>query len=290
MTTIKAIIVKHPLPTYFALAFAISWGGILVVIGGPGAIPSPSEQAMKLLPAAIMAMIAGPSIAGILLTSLVYGRAGLGEFRSRLLRWQVGAGWYAVALLTAPFLMTVVLYALSLFSAEFLPGIFTTDDKASLLLLGITAGLMAGIFEELGWTAFAVPGLRLRYSFLTTGLIVGFLWGAWHFFVYFWGSGDSTGAFSWALFLPTLPVFLGILPAYRVLMVWVYDRTESILVAILMHVSLTASTQILMPLATGVLASIYSLVLAAALWVAVAAVVMANRGQISGQPLRRQAA
>ena len=31
------------------------------------------------------------------------------------------------------------------------------------------------------------------------------------------------------------------LPAYRVLMVWVYDRTGSLLVAILMHASLTAT-------------------------------------------------
>lgn len=32
------------------------------------------------------------------------------------------------------------------------------------------------------------------------------------------------------------------LPAFRVLMVWVYHRTESLLVAMLMHTSLTATT------------------------------------------------
>src|SRR4030067_33659 len=70
-------------------------------------------------------------------------------------------------------------FALSLPSPVFLPGIFVSDDKASLLLSGITAGIMVGIFEELGWTGFAIPTLRLRYGVLTTGLIVGFLWGAW---------------------------------------------------------------------------------------------------------------
>jgi hypothetical protein len=37
-----------------------------------------------------------------------------------------------------------------------------------------------GFFEELGWTGFATPRLRLRHGFLATGLIVGVPWGAWH--------------------------------------------------------------------------------------------------------------
>src|SRR3990172_6156352 len=115
-----------------------------------------------LLPFVVLAMIAGPSVAGILLTGLENGRAGLREFLSRLLRWRVGARWYAVALLTTPLLATAVLFALLPTSPVFLPGIFASDDKASLLLSGIAVGLVAGIFEELGWTGFATPGLRLR--------------------------------------------------------------------------------------------------------------------------------
>jgi len=273
MTTIKAFIKRHPILTYFALAFAISWGGVLLVIGGPGGIPGTPGQLERLFPFVFLAMLPGPSVAGILLTGLVYGRAGLREFLSRLLRWQVGARWYAVALLTAPFLMTAVLLALSLLSPEFLPGIVTTDDKASLLLLGIAAGLGAGTFEELGWMGFAIPGLRLRYGILTTGLIVGFVWGAWHFLVNFWGSGDSSGAFSLAIFLPQFLSSVGILPSFRLLMVWVYDRTGSLLVAMLMHASLTASTLfILSPAATGVPLIIYYIVLTAVVWAVVAVV------------------
>ena len=137
MTTIKTFIKRHPVPTYFALTFAISWGGILLVIGGPGGIPGTSEQTEMLFPIALVVMLAGPSVAGILLTGLAYGRAGLREFLSRLLRWRVGARWYAVALLTTPLLVTATLFALSLTSPVFLPGIVITDDKATLLLSGI---------------------------------------------------------------------------------------------------------------------------------------------------------
>ncbi len=70
------------------------------------------------------------------------------------------------------------------------------------------------------------------------------------------------------------------------LMVWVYDRTGSLLVTMLMHASLTACTLfILAPAATGAPLVTYNLVAAAAAWVVVAAVAVANRGQLSRQPL-----
>ncbi|MCK4731405.1 MAG: CPBP family intramembrane metalloprotease [Methanophagales archaeon] len=281
--SISVFIKRHPVLTYFALTFTISWGGILIVIG-PGGIPGTTAQIEKLFPIALMTLLVGPSVAGILLTGLIYGREGFREFLSRLLKWRVSVRWYVVALLATPFLVTVTLLVLSLSSPAFLPGVFTTDDKASLLLSGIAVGLMGGLLEELGWTGFAVPKLRLRYGVLTTGLIVGFLWGAWHFLVTFWASGDSSGALSLPLLLPPLLFYAVLLPVYRVLMVWVYDRTESLLVAILMHASLTASTVfILQPQATALVT--YYLVLAAVLWIFVAVVAVAKGGKLSRHPI-----
>jgi len=278
MATTRAFIRHHPQLTYVALAFAISWGGVLMVVGSSG-IPGTAEQFETLLPFVVLAMLAGPSVAGVLSTGLVHGRAGLRELLSRLVKWQVGARWYAIALLTAPLLVTVALFALSLTSPVFLPGIVTTSQPASHLRFGIAVGLGAGLFEELGWTGFAVPGLRLRYGVLATGLIVGLLWGAWHFLVTWWGSSSSSGALSIAVYLPVM--LFSFLPPYRVLMVWAYDRTGSLLVAMLMHASLTASVRIFDPLViSGVPLLTYNLVLAAALWVAVAVVAVVNRGQL----------
>jgi hypothetical protein len=129
--------------------------------------------------------------------------------------------------------------------------------------------------------------LRRRYGVLTTGLLVGSLWGAWHDFLTAWGSGDAAGAFSLALFLPPFIFYVGVLPVYRVLMGWVYDRTESLLVAILLHAMLSASTVIiLLPVARGVALSAYYLVLTALLWLVVAVVAVTHDGQLSrsGQP------
>jgi uncharacterized protein len=273
MMAVKAIIKRRPVATYFALAFAISWGGLLVVVG-PGGIPGTTEQTETLLPFVVLAMLVGPSVASILTTGLVHGRAGIRDLLYRLLRWRASARWYGIALLTAPLLVTSVLLTLTLTSPVFLPSIFTSGDKGTLLLRGFAYGLAAGLFEELGWTGLAVSGLMSRFSVLATGLIVGYLWGAWHFIVALWASGSNSGAFSLLLFLPQFLFYVGVLPAYRVLMVWVYDCTESLPLAMLMHSSLTASLPLaLAPPATGVLLSTSYLVLAAALWAIVAVVI-----------------
>jgi uncharacterized protein len=228
MTTIKAFIKSHPVLSFYSLVFAISWGAILIVVGlGPGGLSATPQQFQMAVPYAVPAMVLGPGVAGILLTGLLYGRAGLREFRSRLLKWRVGARWYAVALLTAPLVFAAVFVPLSLISPEFLPRIFITSDKASVLLMGIAAGLVAGIFEELGWTGFAIPRMRLRYGVLGTGLFIGVLWAAWHLLQGYWASGVTSGELSQALWLANAVVgtLVGSLVAYRVLMVWVYERT-----------------------------------------------------------------
>src|SRR5215211_950517 len=77
-----------------------------------------------------------------------------------------------------------------------------------------------------------------------------------------------------------------LLPApYRMLMVWVYERTGSLLVAILMHASLVAFWIISTPVGiAGMPLVTWYLVWAAALWAVVGAVAMANHRHISRQP------
>jgi hypothetical protein len=294
MKTIKGFIKGHPVLSFFALTFAIGWGGILILAGGPGGIPTTQEQFERLMPWLMLVWLAGPSVAGIVLTGLLYGREGFRNLLTQMRRWRVDARWYALALLTAPLLYVGVSLALSLSSPEYLPGILATSDKAALLLFGIGWGLIGGgLLEELGWTGFATPNLlgRTRYGVLGTGLIVGVLWGVFHWPVNGWAGVTLSGALPVAISLPLQLFFFTVagLTAFRVLMVWVYERSgENLLVAMLMHASLTASMIILTPVVTGVAYLTYNLVLTAALWVFVGAVALANHGHLSRQPPLRK--
>ena len=152
-------------------------------------IDIPRQEIESLLPVVVPLLAVGPIFSGLLLTALLDGRAGLREFAARLLRWRVGLRWYAVALLLTPLLAALTLGVLSLFSPVFVPGILVSGDKAILVISALAAGLVAGLFEEPGWTGFVTPKLRQRYGLFTAGLILGAMWGFWHLIVAVWGSG-----------------------------------------------------------------------------------------------------
>jgi membrane protease YdiL (CAAX protease family) len=266
----RSFIRRYPVAFYFLLVFVISWGGVLVAVGSSG-MPATPEDAARLFPVALITMLAGPFISGLLLTGIVHGKAGLMTLLSKIGKWKVGVQWYAVAIGLTPVVTGSTLWLLSQTWPGFLPNIVTSGDKVALLISGIGTGLAAGFFEELGWTGFAVRVLRQRRSIVATGLLVGLVWGLWHFLVTFWVSGDSTGSISEDLLVPPLVFYIGVLPAYRVLMVWLYDRTESLLLSMLMHASLTAcTTSLVLPPVTGAPLVKYYLILTVVMWVLIA--------------------
>jgi len=260
--SLKRLITRRPVLAYFVLVYAITWGAILLLVGAfasPGAVASATLVAIVALP-----MLLAPGIAGITVTALVDGSAGLRAMLSRMTHWRVDTRWYVVALATMPLLILAILYALAfLISPVFAP---------ALSLLGLT-GLAAGFFEEIGWTGFAVPRLRSHWSVLAAGLIVGLLWGLWHAMADYSIRGHTLGAF-WPV---TFGLFVLPVAAWRILMVWVYDNTESGVVAQLMHFGYTGSLGLFIPMLSHTDDALVYAVLAAALWVGVAIVAIGQR-------------
>jgi membrane protease YdiL (CAAX protease family) len=285
-----AFVRQHPVASYYALVFAISWGGILALVA-PGGIPGEPGDVARLFPFTLVALFAGPSVAGLALTAIVSGKTGLRELLARGLRWRVNAAWWAAALLTGPALVAAVLFGLSLHSSDFVPGLLTTDDRLALLIFALGWGLVGGgLLEELGWTGFAVPALRQRYGPFTTGLIVGLLWGTWHLLIAYWASRGLAGGAPLGSFIAGFLAFYFVaLPAYRVLMVWLYDSTRSLLLAMLMHAVLSASTLVLQP--TSVRGQFtWNFLLGAALWAVVAVLAILRHGKLSRRPVAPPAA
>lgn len=268
MSSILKSIKARSVLLYFILAFLFSWGAIIAAVGFDG-FPVTEDQLAVL----IVAMLLGPSLAAILAALISSGKEGFKDLFTRLLRWRVNIKWYAIALLTAPLSTILILLVLSLFSSNFSFAVATTEDKLGLVVMWIFSGLMVAFFEELGWTGFAIPRMLKNHKVFATGLIVGLLWGAWHFLV----NLESDTFSGWIPFMLLIARLFTWLPAYRILMVWVYDRTESQLVVTLMHFSLVATTGILDPVLSGQNLLIFLLVKAAVFWILVGFVQMLTK-------------
>jgi len=171
-------------------------------------------------------------------------------------------------------------------SPDFRPAILDSNGKSGTLLGALGPALLVGCFEEIGWTGFAVPQLRSRHSILATGLMVGLVWGGWHFPL-FWQPDSFSGALPLVILLTMLFSWL---PPFRVLLVWVHDRTQSLPVVMLMHAAVSFVTLTVRPeglTGTRLLASL--LISPATMWFLLAAVGVANRWQLSRDNKRGQA-
>lgn len=282
-TAMITLIRRHPVASYFLLAIAISWVGILAIVM-PTTFPAPESEAARLFVAVYLAMLAGPSVAGLTTTALVGGRDGMRAYWKRLGVWRVGMRWYAAALFIAPMAIALTLLALSFVSTDFLPAILSGDaatagllpmnSRTAFVLTGLAVGVGAGFFEELGWSGVAVPRMLAQQKVVATGGSVGLVWGTWHFLAIYWGSAGAVGPVPMPVYL--LIALFSFLVPFRILMTWVYQRTHSTLIGVLMHASLTSSMLIMGAPVSGYALLMYDLVFGAVLWISVAIVYRKN--------------
>ena len=272
MQSIKAFIQRHPVAPYFSLVLLISYGSFLLVVG-PRLLRGETMQSTDAEYILFPVIVISVSLAGLAFTSIVNGRSGLRDLFSRIGHWRVGMQWYAVALLTPPVLLLAVLLIFrTLISPVFTPKIF---------LLGIVFGL-PGFLEEIGWMGYVFPKLQVKYSPLTAAILLGVLWGLWHAPVVDYLGAAAPHGLYWA---PFFLDFIAIVTALRVLIVWVYSNTSSVLLAQLMHISFVASLVVLDPAPISpAQETLWYAAYAAVLWIVVALVAVTY-----GKGLVRQA-
>jgi uncharacterized protein len=167
MSLISAVMKKHPLASFFALAYVLSWWAWILYAVGISPLPIASF---------------GPFLAAVVVLAVTEGKRGLVGLFRRMGRWRVKPGWYAVALLLPGVLALAATVLNVLFGAErpsaaelnAWPELFVTFAFV-LLVPGV-----GGAWEEPGWRGFAVPRLQVGQSALVASLILGVLIAGWH--------------------------------------------------------------------------------------------------------------
>ena len=93
--------------------------------------------------------------------------------------------------------------------------------------------VLIAIGEEYGWRGFLLPRLMKKFSVFHSSIILGLIWGIWHFPAYLIGTGVPLNM-NFLVFL--LWVVLGTL-----FISWIYFFTQSVLTSILVHISANAA-------------------------------------------------
>jgi uncharacterized protein len=210
---------RHPVATFVALSYASAWAWWLPLVILGERMPGALGLVLSILGSAM------PSTMAILLVARLHGRTEVRRLLSRLLMGRVGIFWYA-AIIALTALMVFAVWVSTLFGAPTPVVVATIAGTLSIFLFSIFPGSAVG--EELGWRGFALPRLQARHSALAASLIVGTVWGAYHFPLFLIGTPNRP----LALFLPF--AISGVI--WSIFYTWMYNGTRgSLLIPVLLH-------------------------------------------------------
>jgi membrane protease YdiL (CAAX protease family) len=225
---------RHPLTFYFLIAFAFSWlmflPGVLTYFG----VLNLRDSLVGVL--GITGLL-GPILSGFIMTAVTEGREGIGRWLRRIVRWRVGFQWYLFALVGLPLIMvlaTIVVRPGALESFQTLAPLSVVSYLSAFVFMVLIGG---PLFEEPGWSGFALPRLQRLHGPLVGGLILGSLWALWHLPGFLIPSEGLTDIPPRGTVLDFV-VFALALVGLRLIIQWVFNNTKgSVLMAILVHAS-----------------------------------------------------
>ncbi len=219
---------KNSLSLYFVIAFALPIVTTIIVYlvaGAPSGLVVNEMSVATLV--VVMGMVHAPMIAAVVVVFRSARFTGVKNLFQQLKYWKFGPQWYLKAILIFPATILVVLLVLSLFSSNFTPVL-----SLSVMALG---ALLSTLWEEIGWTGLATPLMLKRMSPLKVGLLLGFLHAVWHLAANIYGAGAFHGNLFVVNFLATTVGIIGL----RIVTVWIYVRTSSLVLGWLTHLSFT---------------------------------------------------
>src|SRR5215218_8965153 len=215
-----SLVKRHPIITFFVLAYALAWAIESPLVFLTGSVTGTQSLALVILASNV------PSVVAIVLTAMVFGRGALRKLLGRLLIWRVNPFWYLVVLLGPVALVGGVVLLNALMGGPALSLGMTLLGAAIFFAISIFPGSALG--EEIGWRGYVLPRLQSRMSALSASLLIAPIWGLWHLPLWLQGGPVHT---------PTVyAAFVVSAFALSVILTWVYNSTGgSLLMVVLLH-------------------------------------------------------
>jgi uncharacterized protein len=278
---IRALLARHPLVSFFVLAYAGTWLFELpyVLSGyGVGLLPTRSPVLLWTSPVSVFM---GPFLAAFVMTGAIEGREGVRRLLRRFVLWRVGFRWYLFAFVGIP--------VIAVLSVVVIPGVLGSFQGlgalAPLSVLGVFVYVLflgGALGEEPGWRGFALPRLQSLHGPLLGSLILGPLWGLWHLPLFFtpWNELTTFNVVGYVLVTTCLAIMY----------TWVFNNTKgSVLIAVLLHATFNWTTVAVGPLFPAPIFEDYGLLTILGGFGAFAVVLVAlTRGRLGYQNYRQE--
>ena len=268
---LRTVVDGRPVASFFVLAYALSWAVWIPTSLGSGGLAT----------AGTIAGSFGPAVAGAVVTWLDGGS--VRTWAGRIVRFRVAPRWYLAAFGLPLVVVGLACAGLVLLGNDVDLSLLRGRGSAVLTSYLIVA-LVGGGNEEPGWRGFALPRLQNRYAPVPATLLLGFVWAFWHLPLL---PVDATALHGLVWLLEEGPlVVLRVLNivGFAFLLSWIYNRTGSVLLALLLHAGINTANSTLVPLPLEALAGdAYPAVLltvTAAVWVVAVVLVVLTRGRL----------
>lgn len=229
---VKDMIRRHQLVLYFVFTFAFSWSFWTIPIFLSIGIYQNSS-----LSSAFGLGVLGPIAISTLLSLKIFGGEGIKNLASRIGFKGVQLRWYFFAALTFAgiSIVTLLVYSTSVGALEKTFQYYSFGDYISMM----PVFLNFATFEEVGWRGFALPRLRNTLNPLTASIVLGFIWGVWHFPKLISEGTTDVNSFIVIMFFAVL---------VSLFMSWIYENSKgSIALAILTHAALNSAIYAINP-------------------------------------------
>ncbi len=181
------------LTPFLMISFGLAWGILALYIFLPEGMASVFGQLTGNHPLFFLAVYA-PAIAAFIMVARTGGVRGLKCFLGRVLLWRCSSAWYAFLIIGVPLIFIVGSVIRGNLLAEPFPFMSFHTLLAALALAAIK-----GPIEEFGWRGLALPLLQRKLVPVWAGLVLGIIWGLWHFPAFLL-SGTQQSEWSFAAF------------------------------------------------------------------------------------------